>query len=197
MVEITESTEGNTPPPAAVINPTDMTVSPHEKIGLLADEPVKPIGEAAGDPRAPSALGSDTPQYGTETPYRKTPPTNIGSVAEAAATATPPTGAAVDPADAVAVATPVCTVAPAVTGTPTLAQTLTCAPGTWVPAANSYTYQWYYYPDTVVAGATAATRVLAAGDVGNRMFCRVTGKLTSGGGSSPKDSNVVGPIAAA
>lgn len=159
-------------------------------------EACDPVPDPHTDP-TPTPSGSDTPQYGTETPYRKTPPTNIGSVAEAAATSTPPTAAGVSAADAVAVATPVNTVAPAVTGTPTLAQTLTCAPGTWVPAANSYTYQWYYYPDTVVAGATAATRVLAAGDVGKRMFCRVTGKLTSGGGSSPKDSNVTALVAAA
>ena len=35
-------------------------------------EPAPLIG-GPGDPRMPSIYGFDTPQFGTETPYRKTP----------------------------------------------------------------------------------------------------------------------------
>lgn len=74
---------------------------------------------------------------------------------------------------------PVCTVLPAVTGTTTSGQTLTCSTGTWVGNATiTYTYQWYR-TDTAISGATASTRVLAAGDVGHRMSCRVTARTTS------------------
>lgn len=142
-------------------------------------------------------MGSDTTLYGTETPYRKTPPTNYGSVQEAAATGTPPLAAGINQANVDAEPSPVNTVAPAVTGTPTVGQTLTCAPGTWVPSAETYTYQWYHYPETPISGATAATRVLAAGDTAARLYCRVTGKDSVYGGSSPVNSNIVGPIAAA
>ncbi len=139
-----------------------------------------------GDPRMPSLYGFDTPLYGTETPYRKTPPTNIGSAAEAAETTTPPTGAGITPAQAVAGASPVAAVPPTIAGTTTVGQTLTCtpAPSPWVPAASSYAYQWYR-SDEAISGATAATRVLAAGDLGHRMKCRVTGIHATYGGSSP------------
>jgi hypothetical protein len=160
----------------------------------VADAPCEQIG-GPGDPRMPSVLGSDTPQYGTETPYRKTPPNNWGSAAEAAATATPPTGAGVTQAQADSEPSPVNTVAPVVSGTPTVGQTLTCTPGTWVPAAASTQFQWYRYPDTVIAGATANTRVLAAGDLGFRIYCRVIGVHATYGGSSPVASNTVGPVA--
>ena len=173
------------------VDPASMVISPHSKPLLEPD--TKKIG-GPGDPRSPSLLGFDTPQYGTETPYRKTPPTNVGSAAEAAATTTPPTGGAITQAQADAEPSPANTVAPAVTGTTSSGSTLTCAPGTWVPAAGSYQYQWYHYPDTVIAGATANTRVLAAGDVGKQVLCRVTGVHATYGGSSPAFSNVVGPI---
>jgi hypothetical protein len=181
------------PPPEeyrGVIDPASMVISPQDKIET-DDGGIQPK-EA---PPGVSPLGSDTPVYGTETPYRKTPPHNFGTAAEAAATATPPTGAGVTQAQAVAGATPQCTVAPAVTGTLTSGQTLTCSTGTWVPAAASYTYQWYRAPDTVIAGATASTRVLAAGDVGKQLFCRVTGVATTYGAGVPKDSNITGVVA--
>jgi len=145
-----------------------------------------PLIGGPGDPRMPSVYGFDTPQYGTETPYRKTPPTNVGSAAEAAATTTPPTGGAITQAQADAEPSPVAAVAPTIAGTTTVGQVLTCtpAPSPWVPAASSYTYQWYR-SDTVIAGATAATYTLVAGDLGHKMKCRVTGVHATYGGSSP------------
>ena len=69
---------------------------------------------------------------------------------------------------------PVNSVLPAITGTKTVGQTLTCSTGTW-SKSPSYTYQWLR-DGQPVAGATASTRVLAAGDAGKLMSCRVTAK---------------------
>jgi hypothetical protein len=153
---------------------------------MTAPQEPAPLIGGPGDPRMISPLAFDTPLYGTETPYRKTPPTNIGSAAEAAATSTPPTNPAVTQAQADDNLTPVAAVPPTIAGTTTSGQTLTCtpAPSPWVPAANSYLYQWYR-SDAAIAGATAATYVLAAADIGHKMKCRVTGIHTTNGGSSP------------
>lgn len=67
---------------------------------------------------------------------------------------------------------PVNSVAPVVTGTATQGQTLTCSTGTW-SKSPTYAYQWLRAGVPVV-GATASTRILAAGDVGSKMSCRVT-----------------------
>jgi len=169
-----------------VIHPASMVISPHEKIpDTPSDKDAAKIGEP-GDPRIISPFASDTPIFGTETPYRKTPPTNVGSAAEAAATTTPPTGAGITQAQADDNLTPVAAVAPTIAGTTTNGQTLTCtpAPSPWVPAASSYAYQWYR-GDSAISGANAATRVLTAADVGYRMSCRVTGLHATYGGSSP------------
>jgi hypothetical protein len=62
---------------------------------------------------------------------------------------------------------------PAVTGTTTQGQTLTCSAPTVRGLTPTITYQWYR-GGTLISGATAATRVLAAGDVGHRMSCAVS-----------------------
>lgn len=165
------------------IDPSSMVIPPQDK--EASGLPEDPTIGGPGDPRGgPSQLSLETPISGTETPYRKTPPTNYGSVAEVAATGTPPTGAGVSQASVVPVATPVNTVLPTISGTTTVGQTLTCGNGTWVPAAASYTFQWFR-DDVAIATATANTRVLAAGDLGKRMTCRVTGLHATAGGSSP------------
>lgn len=165
------------------IHPADMTVSPQDKPVLESD--TKEIG-GPGDPRsgAISPLAVDTPATGTETPYRKTPPTNVGSIAEAGLTSTPPTTAGIAQASAAAGASPVNTVLPTISGATTVGQVLTCAPGTWSPAAASYTYQWYR-SDVAISGAGANTYTLVAADQGKRLYCRVTGVHATLGGSSP------------
>jgi hypothetical protein len=71
-----------------------------------------------------------------------------------------------------AVSGPANSVLPAITGTTTVGQTLTCSNGTW---SNSPTFARQWLRDgQPIAGATAATRVLAAGDAGALMSCRVT-----------------------
>lgn len=66
---------------------------------------------------------------------------------------------------------PVNSVLPAITGTTTVGQTLTCSTGTW-SKSPTLAYQWLR-DGVVLAGATASTRVLVAGDAGALMSCSV------------------------
>ena len=67
---------------------------------------------------------------------------------------------------------PVCSVLPAITGTKTQGETLTCSTGTWSNTPDAYSYQWFR-SGLKITGATAATKVLAVGDVGHTMTCTV------------------------
>lgn len=64
-------------------------------------------------------------------------------------------------------------VLPAITGTKTVGQTLTCSTGTWSNTPDTYAYQWLRSGVPII-GATASTRVLAAADAGALMSCTVT-----------------------
>lgn len=75
---------------------------------------------------------------------------------------------------------PVNSVLPAITGTKTQGQTLTCSSGTW-SKTPSYSYQWRR-DGVAIIGATASTRVLALADVGALMSCTV--KATKSGVSA-------------
>jgi hypothetical protein len=62
---------------------------------------------------------------------------------------------------------PVNTVAPAVTGTATVGQTLSTTNGTWTGApAPTFTYQWQRAGSNI-GGATASTYLLVIADVGS------------------------------
>lgn len=89
---------------------------------------------------------------------------------------------------------PVNSVAPAITGTTTQGQTLTCSTGTWSNTPDAYSYQWSR-DGVAIDGATASTRVLAAGDVGAAMTCTVT--ATNLGVSAVRTSAATAAIAAA
>jgi hypothetical protein len=67
---------------------------------------------------------------------------------------------------------PVNSVLPAITGTKTVGQTLTCSSGTW-SKSPSFAYQWLRN-GAPISGATASTRVLAGADSGALMSCTVT-----------------------
>lgn len=78
--------------------------------------------------------------------------------------------------DEVATAVLTNTVAPAITGTVQVGQTLTSSAGTWNPTGSTYTRQWQVAdantgPWTNIAGATATTYVPVVGQVGK--FIRV------------------------
>ncbi|RZJ01820.1 MAG: hypothetical protein EON90_02090 [Brevundimonas sp.] len=82
---------------------------------------------------------------------------------------------------------------PAITGTKTVGQTLTCSSGTWTKSPI-FAYQWRRN-GSAIAGATASTRVLAAGDAGALMSCTVT--ATNAGMSETATSAQTTAIAAA
>jgi len=85
---------------------------------------------------------------------------------------------------------PVNTVAPAVTGTATVGQVQTCAPGTWLNAPT-FTYLWKRRGrgDAGITGATTATYTLAAVDSGYQVECEVI--AANAGGSVVAKSNAV------
>jgi predicted secreted protein len=97
---------------------------------------------------------------------------------------------------------PSVTILPAVTGTPTVGQTLTRTTGTWVGDATiTFATQWQEStssnPNATtwadISGATGATRVLAVDQSGKFIRARVT--ATNARGSSVAFSNIVGPVA--
>ncbi len=107
-------------------------------------------------------------------------------------TATNSVGNASANSNAVAITEPVPTisVAPAVTGTTGVGDTLTCTTGTWLNqggTVHTYAYQWKR--DGVnIAGQTAATHVIVSADQGTALICAVTATNT-GGASTAADSN--------
>ena len=92
-------------------------------------------------------------------------------------------------------------VAPAITGTTTVGQTLTTSTGTWAGSPTpTFGYQWERCDSSgancvILAGATASTYVLVSGDAGSTMRTIVTG--TNGLGSATGTSAQTAVIAEA
>lgn len=79
---------------------------------------------------------------------------------------------------------PFYTAVPAITGTATVGQTLTCSTGTWSGDATiAYSYQWYAN-SIAISGATASTFVLTSAQLGRRVTARVTATNAAGTASS-------------
>jgi hypothetical protein len=76
---------------------------------------------------------------------------------------------------------PVNTVAPVISGTATIGQTLSSTTGTWTSDTGviGYLYQWYRGA-TLITGATNNTYVLALADVGFDITCQVAATDTDG-----------------
>jgi hypothetical protein len=91
---------------------------------------------------------------------------------------------------------PANTVAPALSGTHNVGQTMTCSTGTWTgTAVISYTYQWKR-DGVAIGGETASTYVLTSSDLAPASIkCTVT--ATNGVGSASADSNAITDVAAA
>ncbi|MGD8214616.1 hypothetical protein [Aestuariimicrobium sp. Y1814] len=85
---------------------------------------------------------------------------------------------------------------PTITGTPTVAETLTADPGTWTPAAAGivFTYQWNRDGDPI-DDATDPTYTLTASDEDTHVTVTVTGTL-AGYGSLVATSEPHGPVSA-
>jgi hypothetical protein len=86
---------------------------------------------------------------------------------------------------------PVNSVAPAVTGTTEVGQTLSCSTGTW-SGSPSFTYQWKR-DGVSIGSATSSTYLLDALDEATNIKCTVGASNLAGSGTST-DSNTVGPI---
>jgi hypothetical protein len=89
-------------------------------------------------------------------------------------------------------AVPVNTVAPTISGTATIGQTLTSTTGTWTSdtGVTGYLYQWYR-DATLITGATNSTYVLALADVGFDITCRVAATDTDGTSAYVSSSNSI------
>ena len=98
-----------------------------------------------------------------------------------------------------AISSPVSTIAPVVSGTPTQGQTLTTTLGTWTGGSLTYVYLWYRCDAgetncTSISGADASTYVLTSSDVGKYILSIIV--ATNGAGSTRANSNAVGPVTA-
>lgn len=81
---------------------------------------------------------------------------------------------------------PVNTVAPVITGTAQMGQTLSVSQGTWVGAV-SYTYQWFgasFNTDAAIPGATGTTYLVDDLEVDEGMFIRCRVSATNATGTS-------------
>jgi hypothetical protein len=93
-------------------------------------------------------------------------------------------------------AAPVNTVAPVVSGTATVGQTLSTTNGTWTGApAPTFTYQWQRVT-TNISGATSSTYVLVAADVANTIRCVVKATNTIAPAGVTANSNSTASVAA-
>ena len=89
---------------------------------------------------------------------------------------------------------PTNTVAPVVSGTATVGQTLSTTNGTWTGVGTiTYAYQWLD-DGAAISGATSSTYTLTASEEGGFISCRVT--ATDDNGSTAATSNSLGPVAA-
>lgn len=100
------------------------------------------------------------------------------------------------------------TVAPAVTGTEEVGQTLSCSTGTWTNSPSSYTYQWFraitsggsivtsggLFTGNAIGSATSATYLLDALDEGEKIYCEVTAHKAEASNVMAQ-SNATGAIA--
>lgn len=84
---------------------------------------------------------------------------------------------------------PIISVAPVVTGTPYVGQTLTCSTGSWRNSPTSFAYQWQRN-GVDIGGATSNTYVMTIADEGIPIRCVVTASNAVGAGT-PANSNAV------
>lgn len=85
-------------------------------------------------------------------------------------------------------AAPTNSVAPVISGTTTVGQTLSTTNGTWANSPTSYIYQWKR-DGSNISSATASTYVLVGADSGAAITCAVT--ATNAAGSASATSNTL------
>lgn len=83
---------------------------------------------------------------------------------------------------------------PAISGTPQVGQTLTCAIGTWSGTDPiSYVYQWRR-DGTPIPGATGSTYVAQAADGGTTLDCQVTASNSLGSATATTPGVLIGAV---
>lgn len=87
-----------------------------------------------------------------------------------------------------AVAAPVNTTAPAITGTASVGQVLTVSNGSWTNSPSGYSFQWKSGGVDII-GATSQNYTVLNGDAGNSISCAVTAS-NSGGNTTAVSSSV-------
>ena len=85
---------------------------------------------------------------------------------------------------------PVNTVAPVISGTMVVGQTLTTTNGTWTNSPTSFTYKWYK-GITAIVGATSSTYILVQADAGTTTAIKCEVTAINLGGSTAADSNTL------
>jgi len=86
---------------------------------------------------------------------------------------------------------PINTVAPVISGTAVVGQTLSCTNGTWTGTPIiTYTYQWMRN-GVNIGGATNSTYTLVQVDAGNTSNIKCVVTASNGAGSASADSNVI------
>lgn len=127
----------------------------------------------------PRSDGSQECNYSTAEGYS----TTVGPVPGAAPAPPPP------PSGGTVTGPPNMTVYPTTAGLPKEGETITSAPGSWTASPTSFSYQWKrcaaaFEPCAPISGATAATYVLTADDVGSRVQVLVTASNATGSNSA-------------
>jgi alpha-tubulin suppressor-like RCC1 family protein len=79
---------------------------------------------------------------------------------------------------------------PAISGTRIVGQRLACSTGTWTNSPTGFAYQWFA-DGAPTAGQTGPMHVIAAGEAGHQLTCRVT--ASNAGGSASATSAPVTP----
>lgn len=85
---------------------------------------------------------------------------------------------------------PVNTVAPVISGTMVVGQTLTTTNGTWTSSPTSFTYKWYK-GITAIVGATSSTYILVQADAGTTTTIKCEVTAINLAGSTAADSNTL------
>jgi hypothetical protein len=89
---------------------------------------------------------------------------------------------------------PLNTVAPVISGSATVGNTLSCTIGTWSNSPASYSYQWVRN-ESNISGETNSTYVTVTDDVGTSIRCLVTANNAHGNSSAFSNSILIVPHA--
>lgn len=88
---------------------------------------------------------------------------------------------------------PTITVAPVISGSAVVGQTVSCTTGTWTGSPTGYYYQWRANAVAISSNATSNTFAITTTQNGANLTCNVTA-YNPAGNSTPSTSNSLGPV---